>query len=281
MLRRTLLSWGVTLSLLGLLASNALTATYAAAAPVSQTTPSATPTPVAVDTFDPSAAGGRTVVKWYVGLGTGGNPSRSKCSAPLSTSSTDRRTAFTCRCRSSTTASRPRRWRRRSQPATFPTSSGPWARSAARRSMATTSIWRPTFSPVRRRPESVRSRPSSTPTTCRARDRSASRSPSSRRSSTTTRICSTRPACRIRRRTMARLYMGREWNLETVRDIAKILTVDEEGNDANEPELPSRPGRPVRLGPAVRDRSARHGHAVWPWSPGRRTGQCPDASCTG
>ena len=34
MLRRTLLSWGVTLSLLGLLASNALTATYAAAAPV-------------------------------------------------------------------------------------------------------------------------------------------------------------------------------------------------------------------------------------------------------
>jgi multiple sugar transport system substrate-binding protein len=29
---------------------------------------------VAVDTFDPSAAGGRTVVKWYVGLGTGGDP---------------------------------------------------------------------------------------------------------------------------------------------------------------------------------------------------------------
>jgi multiple sugar transport system substrate-binding protein len=33
-----------------------------------------TPTPVAVNTFDPAAAGGRTVVKWYVGLGTGGDP---------------------------------------------------------------------------------------------------------------------------------------------------------------------------------------------------------------
>src|SRR5215207_3910675 len=74
MLKRTLLSWGVAVSILALLASNALTATYAAAAPVSQTTPSATPTPVAVDTFDPGAAGGRTVVKWYVGLGTGTNP---------------------------------------------------------------------------------------------------------------------------------------------------------------------------------------------------------------
>jgi multiple sugar transport system substrate-binding protein len=35
-----------------------------------------TPTPVAVDTFDPSAASGRTVVKWYVGLGTGGQPAQ-------------------------------------------------------------------------------------------------------------------------------------------------------------------------------------------------------------
>ncbi|HEX5691704.1 MAG TPA: hypothetical protein VFX76_16935, partial [Roseiflexaceae bacterium] len=32
------------------------------------------PTPVAVDTFDAAAAGGRTVVKWFVGLGTGGQP---------------------------------------------------------------------------------------------------------------------------------------------------------------------------------------------------------------
>src|SRR5690349_9971975 len=30
-----------------------------------------TPTPVAVDTFDAGAASGRTVIKWYVGLGTG------------------------------------------------------------------------------------------------------------------------------------------------------------------------------------------------------------------
>src|SRR5258708_5856544 len=35
-----------------------------------------TPTPVAVDTFDPGAASGRTVVKWYVGLGTGGQPAQ-------------------------------------------------------------------------------------------------------------------------------------------------------------------------------------------------------------
>lgn len=35
-----------------------------------------TPTPVALDTFNPSAAGGRTVVKWYVGLGTGAQPSQ-------------------------------------------------------------------------------------------------------------------------------------------------------------------------------------------------------------
>jgi multiple sugar transport system substrate-binding protein len=33
-----------------------------------------TPTPVAVDTFDPTAASGRTLIKWYVGLGTGGQP---------------------------------------------------------------------------------------------------------------------------------------------------------------------------------------------------------------
>jgi len=39
-----------------------------------QTTIPPTPTAVAVDTFDPAAAGGRTVVKWYVGLGTGANP---------------------------------------------------------------------------------------------------------------------------------------------------------------------------------------------------------------
>ena len=32
------------------------------------------PTPVAVDTFDAAAAGDRTVVKWFVGLGSGGQP---------------------------------------------------------------------------------------------------------------------------------------------------------------------------------------------------------------
>ncbi|MBK9712848.1 MAG: extracellular solute-binding protein [Kouleothrix sp.] len=37
-----------------------------------------TNTPVAVDTFDAAAAGSRTVVKWFVGLGTGGNPEQIK-----------------------------------------------------------------------------------------------------------------------------------------------------------------------------------------------------------
>ena len=67
MLKRTVLRWGAILFALALTGSNALSAQ-------AQTTVPPTPTPVAVDTFDPSAAGGRTVVKWYVGLGTGGDP---------------------------------------------------------------------------------------------------------------------------------------------------------------------------------------------------------------
>jgi len=51
-----------------------MTATSAFSAPAAQQTVPPTPTPVLVNTFDPSAAGGRTVVKWYVGLGTGGDP---------------------------------------------------------------------------------------------------------------------------------------------------------------------------------------------------------------
>src|SRR6267142_3933996 len=68
MLKRSVLTWGMTLLVLALTATNALSA------PMAQTTPSSTPTPVAVNTFDPAAAGGRTIVKWYVGLGTGGDP---------------------------------------------------------------------------------------------------------------------------------------------------------------------------------------------------------------
>ncbi len=68
MFKRAVLTWGATLLVL------VLTVNSAWSAPAAQTTPSATPTPVAVDTFDPAAAGGRTVVKWYVGLGTGGDP---------------------------------------------------------------------------------------------------------------------------------------------------------------------------------------------------------------
>jgi multiple sugar transport system substrate-binding protein len=67
MLKRTALRWGAVLFVLALTGSNALSAR-------AQTTIPPTPTPVALNTFDPSAAGGRTVINWYVGLGTGGNP---------------------------------------------------------------------------------------------------------------------------------------------------------------------------------------------------------------
>src|ERR671939_1987962 len=67
MLKRTVLRWAARGFALALTGSNALSAQ-------AQTTIPPTPPPVAVDTFDPNAAGGRTVVKWYVGLGTGGNP---------------------------------------------------------------------------------------------------------------------------------------------------------------------------------------------------------------
>jgi multiple sugar transport system substrate-binding protein len=68
MLKRTVLLRGAML-LLALAASNVLSAPAMA-----QPSVPPTPTPVAVDTFDPAAAGGRTVIKWYVGLGTGGDP---------------------------------------------------------------------------------------------------------------------------------------------------------------------------------------------------------------
>ena len=149
MLRRTLLSWGVTLSLLGLLASNALTATYAAAAPVSQTTPSATPTPVAVDTFDPSVAGGRPVVKWYARPGH-----RWKSKASRSAASGCRpvqpvaepHLSLVADCRQHRRVHHighaDRCWQR------TPTSLAPSAQPAARHSMAITSISRRTFSPT-------------------------------------------------------------------------------------------------------------------------------------
>jgi multiple sugar transport system substrate-binding protein len=53
-----------------------MTASSALSAPAAQQTVPPTPTPVVVNTFDPSAAGNRAVVKWYVGLGTGGNPAQ-------------------------------------------------------------------------------------------------------------------------------------------------------------------------------------------------------------
>lgn len=67
MFKRTALKWAALLFAVALTGSSAMPA-------LAQQTIPPTPTPVAVDTFDPAAAGGRTVVKWYVGLGTGGDP---------------------------------------------------------------------------------------------------------------------------------------------------------------------------------------------------------------
>jgi len=74
MLKRAVLTWGATLLVLALTGSNALSAPVTQSQTYAQTTIPPTPPPVAVDTFDPAAAGGRTVVKWYVGLGTGTDP---------------------------------------------------------------------------------------------------------------------------------------------------------------------------------------------------------------
>src|SRR5260370_24319264 len=74
MLKRAGLTWGATLLVLALTGSNALSAPVAQTQTLAQTTIPPTPTPVALDTFDPAAAGSRTVVKWYVGLGTGTDP---------------------------------------------------------------------------------------------------------------------------------------------------------------------------------------------------------------
>jgi multiple sugar transport system substrate-binding protein len=54
--------------------SAAAEAPTAATAAEATPTEAPSPTPVAVDTFDAAAAGNRTVIKWFVGLGTGGDP---------------------------------------------------------------------------------------------------------------------------------------------------------------------------------------------------------------
>ena len=78
----------------------------------------------------------------------------------------------------------------------------------------------------------------STSTTSAARARSASRSPSIRRSCGT-RPISRRPASTSRRTSTASKYMMPdgievEWDYDTVREIAMMLTVDKNGNDATE-----------------------------------------------
>src|SRR5919201_908462 len=67
MLSRIAKLCGAALVVLAMTASSTLPALAQQAVPP-------TPTPVAVDTYDPSAASGRTVIKWYVGLGTGAQP---------------------------------------------------------------------------------------------------------------------------------------------------------------------------------------------------------------
>jgi multiple sugar transport system substrate-binding protein len=67
MLRRTLKMCGAMLVVLALTGSSTVSA-------LAQQTAAPTPTPVNLDTFDPNAAAGRTVVKWYVGLGIGSDP---------------------------------------------------------------------------------------------------------------------------------------------------------------------------------------------------------------
>ena len=57
MLKRAVLTWGATLLVLGLTGSSALSAPVAQTQTYAQTTIPPTPTAVAVDTFDPSAAG--------------------------------------------------------------------------------------------------------------------------------------------------------------------------------------------------------------------------------
>jgi multiple sugar transport system substrate-binding protein len=245
MLRRTLLSWGVTLSLLGLLASNALTATYAAAAPVSQTTPSATPTPVAVDTFDPSAAGGRTVIKWYVGLGTGGNPqqvetqravvdqfNRSQDRIYVSLQIVDNRVASTTLATQIAAGN-------------VPDIVGPVG-----------TVGRATFDGnyldlapyIQQYGVDLSQYDPAVVNAYNLPGQGQIGIPFAVFPSFVYYNKDLFDEARLPYppQTYGESYMGREWNIETVRDIAKVLTVDDEGNDATSPNF--RPDRVVQFG---------------------------------
>jgi multiple sugar transport system substrate-binding protein len=245
MLKRTLLSWGVTLSLLALLASNALTATYAAGAPVSQTTPSATPTPVAVDTFNPAAAGNRTVVKWYVGLGTGGDPkqievqravvdnfNRSQDRIYLALQIVDNRVASTTLATQIAAGN-------------VPDIVGPVG-TVGRATFDGNYLDLTPYIQANNVDLSVYD-----PAVVRAYD-----IPGQGQIGLPFAVFPSfvyynkdlfdEAGLPYPPQNFGEPYMGREWNMETVRDIARILTVDEEGNDATSPNF--RPDRVVQFG---------------------------------
>ena len=169
----------------------------AAAVETATPPPAVTPPPIAPGQPGPN---GGVVVSWFVGLGAGGQPQQ----LPGGVRS------------SSTTSTRPegrlhRRWRSRTT-TWLPTSSRPGSRPAPRRtssgrsgSKASTSSAISCSTSRRSSPRRTTASPVSIPSwstsssSVRTTRRSASRSRPTRRSCTSTRTCSTRPTCRIRR----------------------------------------------------------------------------------
>ena len=145
----------------------------------------------------------------------------------------------------------------------------------------------------RLRPEPVQPRARSTSTTSAARARSACRSPSTRRCCTTSATCSTRPASSTRRtRTVTRTSSTARrstWDFDTLRELAKRLTVDEAGNDATSPDFDPETDRAVGLRAAVPGPPRRRARTSAPaaWSPmtapphrSRSTGATPGSGST-
>ena len=114
--------------------------------------------------------------------------------------------------------------------------------------------------------------------------RSASRSPSTRRSSTTTRTCSTRPAWPTRRTRSATSTTARTGTWATVRELAMKLTVDKNGNDATSADFDPDEHRPVGPRRAVhrqrRPRAGRRSSAA-PARSSRTTARPPSSPTTG
>ena len=207
-------------ALLAILALLAVACGGAVASPVATTASqpaSASPAPSASEgpivTPVPGQGGltsdGRPLIRWFVGLGTGERPNQigveqavvdafnAEHDPRIRTTSPATRTS-SCRSRSTATRSRTTRSRPRSPPATRRTSS---ARSASARLQSfgdqLLDLGRTSRAPA----STCRRSPRTSSSVYNAR-RQADRHPDgrlSRRSSTTTRPCSTRPACPSRR----------------------------------------------------------------------------------